>query len=386
MRIQYALQFVLVVFSTCLFAPSARCQNPDSLKLILETSSGKDKVKILNQLYAALSQVDPVTASAYNKEALSLATEIKDSLGMAKATNNLGHIYSNHGALDKALEFYLKAEDIFIRLNNQEGMAASRSNIGTIYSYKKDLTRSNQYFQDAQAVFASLKDTFRLAGVLGNLGNNALLQGEKDKAIEYFGQAKQLGEKANKPSPTPLIGVGNVYLSQANAPAAIEAFQAAGKLAEAEDDKESLLTIYTGLGKALLMAGDARASEEALNQALAWSEEVEAYILEPEIFKSLSATYAKQGKMKEAYTMLEKYEEGRERYFNEESSRRIAQMEMLIQIHEKEKELEALRRDEALQKVELQRTQLAIILIVISLLLIALLLNIFMQKRKPRKR
>ncbi|NJL18454.1 MAG: tetratricopeptide repeat protein [Nitrospira sp.] len=48
--------------------------------------------------------------------------------------NNLGISYRNHGALDNALEYYIKSLQIYVTIDNKEGIATSKNNIGNVYS------------------------------------------------------------------------------------------------------------------------------------------------------------------------------------------------------------------------------------------------------------
>lgn len=376
---------LLFLFSL-LSAFDASTQNIDSLKNLLEKARGTERVRLYNRLYQELNSIDPVQASAYNREALTLAIEIKDTLGLAKSYNNLGHIYRNHGALDQALEYYVTSENLFRKINDSEGLGSVFNNIGTIYGYKQDHRLAKNYFEKAQEIFIQRQDPERLSGVLNNLGNTLMALGDQDLAMKFFEESLSVSDKIGRKSPDPLVNIGNLYLIRNDHEKAVAYLNQAAEAARKLNNKESLLSIQIGLGNAWLKAGDLGTSEKNLKEALRLSEEVEAYVLEPEIFKSLAANYAQQGRMGEAYTNMLKYEDGREKYFSEESTRKIAQMEMLIDIHEKEKELEALRREEEINRVKLQRTQLAITLIILSLVIIALLANLYLQKRKPSRR
>ncbi|MEY3405724.1 MAG: hypothetical protein RL161_1154, partial [Bacteroidota bacterium] len=59
-------------------------------------------------------------------------------------------------------------------------------------------------------------------------------------------------------------------------------------------------------------------------------------------------------------------------------------MEMVIDIQEKEKQIEALKQEELLKTIELQRTQLAVIVAVISILVIALGINAFLHRKNKK--
>jgi len=61
------------------------------------------------------------------------------------AYNNIGLIYDNKGEWDRALEYYLKSEQIRLEVGNRAGLAYTYFNIGTIYQEKQDKERANQY-------------------------------------------------------------------------------------------------------------------------------------------------------------------------------------------------------------------------------------------------
>ncbi len=110
----------LLVFSYFLLFPLLlSAQKTDSLKAVLDTAHAKRKVKTFNELFRANLQSDPVEALGFAREALNLATEIDDKKGMAAAYNNLGVVYRNQGALDKALEYYLISLRIYESLKNK---------------------------------------------------------------------------------------------------------------------------------------------------------------------------------------------------------------------------------------------------------------------------
>src|SRR4051812_4524881 len=104
--------------------------NPvDSLENLLKTTEGDKKVKVMNELFRAYINSDPVRAIGYTREALTLATGINDQKGIAACYNNIGISYKNQGALDKALENYLHSLEIYTSLQNAEGMATTKNNI-----------------------------------------------------------------------------------------------------------------------------------------------------------------------------------------------------------------------------------------------------------------
>jgi hypothetical protein len=88
--------------------------------------------------------------------------------------------------------------------------------------------------------------------------------------------------------------------------------------------------------------------------------------------------------MKEAYESMAKYDISRERVYGEESTRKIAQMEMALDLQEKEKELEAAQTESHIKSLELQNTRMVITLVILSIGLVVGGINLFYHKHKTR--
>lgn len=357
----------------------------DSLETLLKTAKGTRRVKILNLLFRSYINQDPVRATGYTKEALSLAMEFEDASGIAASYNNLGVAYKNQGAFDKALENYLTAEQVYKKNGNKEGIAATHNNIGTIYSLKKDFDRAKKYFEESGKAFTELGDTVRIIGTLNNLGNVYSDMGRYSEALEYFNQSLKLAEKLKLKPIEPLINIGNMYIRLNQAGKAQEFLKKAAIQAEEKYDPLMLMTVRTSLANAGIASADFRTAEKNLLDALEVCRKLKALYMEPQILKSLAETVARQNRMNEAYNYMQAYDQAREKIFSEESSRRIAQMEMVIDIQEKEKQIEALKQEEEIRSIQLQRTQLAVTVAIISILVIALGINAFLQRKKKKR-
>lgn len=373
----------LVIVGASVF--SAKGSTIDSLESVLATAEGDLKVKTLNELFRAHINFDPVTAIGYSREALALATEIDDRKGMAASYNNLGVAYRNQGALDKALEYYLSSLKLYTALDNMEGIATSKNNIGTIYSMKKDYGQAMKYFEEAFQLFTQTNDQQRIIGTMNNLGNLHSDLQLYEQALKYYSQAFQVAEKAGRVYSDPLSNIGNVYFRQGNLQRAVEYYERALEMAKKENNQIGVLNITANLGEVYVQAGQTTNAQRYLDEALALSKSLQAYVFEPQILKSLATNNAKQGRMKEAYEIMLRYDASRERIYGEESSRKIAQMEIALDLSEKEKEMEALRKDDEIKSLQLRNTRMVITLIILGLIMVVAFVNLFFFRKKPKK-
>lgn len=377
---KYPITFLIGLFTLSFVA----AQKADSLENALKNAQGEQKVKTLNELFKVHINTDPVKAAEYTRDALALALEITDEKGMAASYNNLGVAYKNQGALDKALENYMFALQIYQKIDNKEGIASCKNNMGNIYSIKRDQENATKYLEESNKLFQELNDEKKIIGTLNNLGN---LHNELqlfDKAMQYYEEANQRSEKIDLINADPLINMGNVNLKQGNYDKAIEYFTKAIPIAEKENNQLSVLSITTSMGDASLKAGKTAEAYKQLTKALSLCQELQAYVYEPTIYKSLSMTYAMQNDMKKAYEAMIKYDQAREKVYSEESTRKIAQMEMAMNIQDKEKELVALRKDDEIKTMELRQTQMIVALSFLAIITVIMVFSLITQRKKMK--
>ena len=362
-------------------------QGIDSLQAVLDTTKNDRKVKTLNELFRANVHSDPVKALSYTREALNLATEINDQRGMAASYNNLGIVYRNQGAFDKALEYYIISLKIYETLQNKEGIASTKNNISTIYSIKRDYSQAMKYLEESYNLFVELKDEERIVGSMNNLGNLHSEINEIDNAARYFTEASQLSKKSGRKFADPLLNLGNIYFRQGNFQRAVAHYEEALIIERESNNRLGALNAIANLGITYAKAKQPSPAHQYLIEAEKLSEELQAYSFLPSIYKAFAENFATQNDWKSAYGMQVKYDQAREKMYGEESTKRIAQMEMVIDFQEKEKEFDMLRQESEITKLELYNSRLFIIIIILVAFLVLGGLNLaYLSKKKIIKR
>lgn len=362
-------------------------QNIDSLQAVLDTAKNERKVKTLNELFRAHLKTEPVKAVGYTKEAYTLANEIGDKKGQAASLNNLGIAYKNQGALDKSLEYYINSLKIYSELDNKEGVATTKNNISNIYSIKKDYGQAMKYLEESYNLFLELDDQKRIIGSMNNLGNLYSEIQLYDKAMKFFSQASELSEKQGAKFADPFTNIGNIHFKQGNYQRAVESYEKALAMERANDNKIGILNVLTNLGITYARAKQPVPAQKHLDEALKICSDAQAYSFLPSIYKAIGENYATQNKWKEAYESQVRYDEAREKIYGEESSRNIAQMEMIMDFQEKEKELDMYKQKDEINSLELRNSRLFIVLVILSGLIVLGGFNFYyMNKRRILKK
>jgi tetratricopeptide (TPR) repeat protein len=375
--------FLSLCLSVLLFFPLFS-QKIDSLEAALDTATEDRKVKTLNELFRAHLQSDPVKALTYTQEALTLAIEIGDKKGIAASYNNLGVAYRTQGALDKSLEYYVKSLKLYEDLNNKEGIGTLKNNISTIYAIKKDYGQAMHYLEESYASFIELGDKTKIIGSMNNLGNLNLDLHLYEKAMKYFSEAYQLSKQSGVLFGDPVNNIGNIYYQQGNYQKAIENYQQALEIELKNNNKLGLLNTVTNIGIAYARAGQSKQAQQYLSQAEKLVNELQAYTYLPPILKYNAEVLNKQGNYKAAYQTFLTYDSLRERIYGEESTRKIAQMEMVLDFQQKEKEIEVLQKEDEIKTLQLRNSRLFIVLVILGLLLLLGIVNLYFLEHKRK--
>lgn len=359
-------------------------QKIDSLNTVLDTARGPSRVKTFNELFRAYVNSDPVKAVGFAHQALDLAMEVKDTRGTAASLNNLGVAYKNEGALDQALTYYLHSLELYQGLKNTEGIATTKNNIATIYSLKKDYGQAMRYLEESHDQLVKLDDKNRLVGSMNNLG---ILYSDLqlyEKAMKNFSGSFQLSQELGHPFADPLSNVGNIYFQQGNYQRAIEYYNRAMDIELKNNNSMGVLNDLTNVGVSYTKARQAAKGQQFLTQAEAMAQQLNAHTVMPLIYKSEADNLFQQNKLKDAYLTMLKYDSAREEVFGEESTRRIAQLEMAISLHEKEKEYDMLQKEDQIKSLQLRNSRMFVVMFIILLFGIIALLNFYFANRKKK--
>jgi len=200
--------------------------------------------------------------------------------------------------------------------------------------------------------------------------------------LKYYSQAWQMSEQISKINSDPLNNIGNLYFRQGNYQRAIEYYNRAISLARSENNQNTVLNILANLGEVYSKSGQGAKAQTYFDSAMALCKELQAYVYEPQILRNMAGNYYKQGKMKEAYDMMVNYDKTKEKIYGEESSRKIAQMEIAIDLQAREKEVDVLKKDGKIKSLELHNTRMVITIIVLSVLIALSLFNLFWHRKK----
>lgn len=249
-----------------------------------------------------------------------------------KLMNNLSLVYIDLGEYEKAKEILSRA----LALSRQNGMdleiSITLNNLGLVAIDNNDFEPALEYYREAVEIGKKLGDSMALGGYYNNIGLIYEKQQKWEEALEFYQKSLSISRNLGYP-----WGIANTLGNIANIEMEMKRYHIAG-------------------GK--------------LNEALEIASSTGIKDLIRKIYSYLYELYERQDMPAEALKYHLLYTQVKDSIFNEERSRRIAEMETKYETEKKEKENELLKKDIKIQKT----TRNLLIIVIMGLIALSVLL------------
>ncbi|TDX84848.1 tetratricopeptide repeat protein [Epilithonimonas xixisoli] len=129
-------------------------------------------------------------ALEYDFRAVKIYENLKNKLQLSKIYNNIGVIYNSIDDGKKALEYFLKANQLQ-KQDNNPAVAVSASNIGLIYLNQNQKTKAKQYFDESLKAFEIHPNARGLGELYNNYSRYYISENQYDLAKEFLLKAEE---------------------------------------------------------------------------------------------------------------------------------------------------------------------------------------------------
>ncbi|MGB0430027.1 MAG: histidine kinase dimerization/phosphoacceptor domain -containing protein [Bacteroidia bacterium] len=152
---------------------------------------------VIGAIYSHQSQIKK--ALEYQTKSLELGRELKDSIGIALALNNMGISYFNLDRNTLAIKCYRKAYKIYKSQKNLRGMGVELINLGSAHAKLKNNDSAIFYFEKTVNIRTEINDEQGLIFSYARLGQTLLEINQAEKALAYGLKSLDLAEKKEYP-------------------------------------------------------------------------------------------------------------------------------------------------------------------------------------------
>lgn len=255
-----------------LLSLSAKAQNVsriDSLKSVVQGTSGEQKITALNALGFEYRLSNPDSTIFYCKQAYALGTQLKVSNNLSRPLNFIGLAYAYKGNYKVAFEYYQQAIQIAESQKDSIQLAYTFNNLGRLFFDQGDLTRSYANFIKSQDIFNHTDDDEGKAYVARSLSNLYKSQGDYVKALNMSLKAYGLRAKIGNVRPiiSALTELGLVYGELEKRDSADLCFEKADSLALTIKDYISVAEIRIGWSEYLSNNGNIHEADTMAHNA-----------------------------------------------------------------------------------------------------------------------
>jgi len=320
-------------------------------------------------------------------KALDLSTAIDYDEGIHQAKMSLGVIYLNITKYEKSLQYFQEAHTKAVAQGDAQKSARSAYFVGNVFQKIDELTQAKKYFNIALEKFKSTKNIRWQAICLNGLGIVALKNKNGSEGIAYLKESLKLFEDNDyiNESAIPINNIGDYYFEEGKLELAKRYFEKSMELEKEGSASIGYATSATNLGLVQGNLKNYKLAHQYFDKALSITELQQFNQLTYQIYKDKAETYKDEGAYQEAMTYFEKYAILKDSIINQESSNRIAQLQVEF---EAEKSEIALAKSQAENQELIEQNKshrLLNILIGLGLLSLGLMAYLFFSKNKVKR-
>lgn len=389
MGIADALNFWAIGSYIYSFSDQALVKCREALALYRELGDIKKEAALLNNIAMIFNnQGDYKGALIYYELSLKKRTAINDSVGMAGSYNNIGNTYCDLGKYATALEYLFKGLNIREKLPDTSAIANSYTNIGTIYFLLAKYSLADKYNEIAFNWFKVLGNKNGIFQCNITSGGIQIEQKNYKSALVFYERALEVASEMKSKSAEAVartnIGVASVKLGLYDN--AIENYEKALAFSIKGNDIEGMVVCYLGLGRAYLKQNKINLALTNLtigyNEAKVLGKTTRIY----DVAKALAEAYELQEDFNKANKYLRESITLRDSLFNDESIKKIHEVEYSYALDKKQKEIELLEKDKFIQAgINQQQTTVVTFLIALALVMVIALFYINGIRNKEKR-
>ncbi|MBI9056130.1 tetratricopeptide repeat-containing sensor histidine kinase [Labilibaculum sp. DW002] len=330
--------FILLLTPTNLLIGQNQDQILKAEELLISTS-GKERVALLNELSRLYIDIDPDKSVEYTKEiviltaddpikkssnlynlgnlyrrvnnyrlaldcqtqALEIRRQINDIKGTASCLNNIGEIYKILNKHEEALNYFNQSLKIRQKEGSPKEVAYTLNNIGSTYWLKKDYASSLEFYLKSLEIRSKLGDKSDISSSLNNLGNVYKNLGKYNKALDYYAKALEIRQEIGDKTliAFSMNDIGGIYWRLNNYNESLSYYNKSLALRKEIGNKRYIAATLKNIGTVYKDLNELDYSLKSYNESLKIYDELNDLKEQANVFSSI-------GKLYESYNNFDK--------------------------------------------------------------------------------
>ncbi|MEO7046749.1 MAG: tetratricopeptide repeat protein, partial [Ferruginibacter sp.] len=244
------LKYLFIFLLVNIFTLPAKSQSNNTIDSLLnELKTAKEDTSKTN-LYYYLSEeyanINATAANAYADSGLAHAKKINWTYGIAFMYLTKGILLNDAGD-SSALEYFQKAYEISLSINDLDGVSQAVSDIGNVYYRQSDYTQAMEWYLKSLQIGEKAKNDITIGAAYANISNVYYTQKNYLKSFEYAQKSLDHFQKTGDQERIALglSFVGDAYVQLHDTAQAKVFYDKALKIYEAKNNKTGMASLYS---------------------------------------------------------------------------------------------------------------------------------------------
>lgn len=301
----------------------------DSLEKRLLVVNDSEKVIIYTKLVGEYSTNNPPRSSVCAEKALELAKKSGSQYLLFKAYTAKSTVYTTQSNFDGALQMSLNANKIAADLKDNTLIAHGYVSIGYVYFKLHNNEKALEFFKKALDLESSITDKRILGNLFNNIGNAYFILRQFDSSMVYHTRALDIREKIND-----LRGIsysynnlGNLFIEKKDSDKALQYYIKSLAIKEEIGDTKGIASGYINISE---VYRDLKNFEKAViysEKGVKIAESIRAKDFMIDGYRAAAEACKGLGNFIKATEYYEKLNALKDSLYNENTTRKIAEMQ-----------------------------------------------------------
>lgn len=321
------------------------------------------------------------TALQKTFEALKMADIFKHPQQRIMVYWQIGTIYTEMSEFTLASQYYFEGLKISERIGMKYETAMLLGGLAWVFKEQLNFPLALEYLAKSEAIRSSIGDKNGLSQCKNIRGLVYFLQKKYNLSLAEYEQALELRQSSgNKVGVAAVLyNMSLVYQANKQLDRAYQLQVESMHMEEESKNKQGITISYTSMAELLIKMNRLNEAETYLEKALSFVKTTQSKVIKRNVYRNYSQLNEARGNLKEALRYERKYIELNDSIYSEAGSLKLAEMETLYQLEQKEqkiKEIDAIKqlreRELATQKELGQRQQVIITVSAFAIVLLVL--------------
>ncbi len=363
-----------------------------SLNLARKTNNVEATASALNSLgFSFFLKNEYRNALDYFKKARENAEKSNDKGILGKNLYNTGNVYFTTGDYSQAADYYFRSLPLVEKHGSRFDLALVYNSIGAVYTELRDFNQGLEYHGKCLKLLKEIGYQRGISTSYNNIGSLYSRLQKHEKALQYYQKSLVISEELGDPKKLPMIlnNLGDTYVKLNNHTKALQYYNRSLVLSRKHSDRYNECFTLASLSVTYMELNRFQTALSIANKALVIAKELNIRKVTADCYENLFKIYTAMRNHRKADEFQHLNKELVDTLVIERVQSNISKLKTKYETEKKEKEIELLRREHAIDALEItQQKQLRNFLIAGLVLLggiVILLINRYRLKIRANK-